>query len=260
MGRLDIFQKALVTGASSGIGKALCHLFARKNISLILHGRDLTRLKSLQEKLSVPTTIVVADLTHAEQRKELIAVIHREKPDCVINNAGVGVYGAVADVALDRQLKMIDLNVKAPVEITIESISMMRENGIKGTILNVSSIASYTLFPYFVTYAASKAFLTTFSESIYFETKPYGIRVLTSCPGQVATRFRERSSEGTQTGKGGLTVMSADFAAKEIWKQLVKGKRTHIFDLPHKLALWLLYLFPKSLRGYILGSIMKKRF
>ncbi len=232
------FRLCLITGASSGIGEALCHLLADQGIDLLISGRDHFKLEALAEilKQKVSVEILSLDLTNQISRKNLVERIHEKNPDLVINNAGYGLYGDATSTAISEQLDILNVNCLAMVEITLESIKALIANNKKGTVLNVSSAAAFQIFPGFAVYSASKAFVNQFSESLDYETKAVGIRVLAACPGMVKTQFRKRASKGISESSKDFGVMDASFAAKEIWRQILRGTTIHIFNWRYRVA------------------------
>lgn len=238
-----MFSKALVTGATSGIGEATARLLASKGISLILSGRNKEKLAALAKELRA--VAVVADL--GESREPLISVIEEYIPDLVINNAGYGLYGEALSQARDNQLDILEVDAAAVLELSLAAAEALRNHGKEGVIMNVSSVAAFHPFPRFAVYAAAKAFVNHFSQSFDLEMRPYGIKVLAACPGMVSTRFRGRASLGKDRGENRSSmVMSADFAAKEIWWQICKGKPLHVFDYKYRLGVFIAsYLLPK---------------
>lgn len=154
---------ALVTGASSGLGEAICHALANHKIPLILVSRNEEKLKKVASKLSTSTHVHPADLTNADQRKELIKLIQYFQPDLVINNAGFGLYGPTLAHPLSELEEMMELNVRALMEITIESARALYRDQKKGIIVNISSIASF--FPsHRLTFIQQQKLLSTVSQ------------------------------------------------------------------------------------------------
>lgn len=245
----NTFRLCLITGASSGIGEALCHLIADQGIDLMISGRDHLKLETLANTLKqkVNVEVLSVDLSNQISRKKLVERIHERNPDLVINNAGFGIYGDAISTPVDEQLDILTVNGLAVVEITLESIKALLKNNRKGTILNVSSAAAFQVFPGFAVYSASKAFVNQFSESLDYETKARGIRVLAACPGMVKTGFRKRASKGISESNQDFGAMEASFAAKEIWHQILKGKPIHIFNWRYRLATFFTrFLIPTS--------------
>lgn len=234
------FKYALITGATSGIGEALARKLAKEKVALFLTGRSHERLQELKEELGqqVAVSTETADLAVQEEREKIIQWIRRAKPDLVINNAGVGLYGSIAETEKEEQLNVVEVNVMALTELTIETVKTFVQANKKGVILNVSSVAGFTPFPCFATYAASKAYVNSFSRAVDIEVQPLGIRVLTTCPGMVDTQFGKRASHGEYQST--QNKMTPTFAAEEIWKQIQKEKQLYIFNFRYRIGTFLL--------------------
>jgi short-subunit dehydrogenase len=190
------YQRALVTGASSGIGEHIARLLAGRGAGLVLVARRADRLAALAEELrtSHGTTVQVlpADLTDAAQ---LAAVekrlADRTRPvDLLVNNAGFGTNGTFARMPVQEEEREIQLNVLALVRLTHAVLAGMLDSGFGG-ILNVSSLAGFMVSPSSATYAACKAFVTSFSESLHTEVKRAGVHVTALCPGFTRTEFTD---------------------------------------------------------------------
>ncbi len=241
-------KRALVTGASSGIGTALCRLLKEKGYDLVVTGRDEERLNAIAKE--VEGTPIVADLSTPAGRSSLIAEMEDHCPDLLVNNAGYGLYGEVLSRPSKDWLEMIEVNVKALTELTTEGARLMVDRGIKGTIMNVSSVAAFFPFPHFATYAATKGYVNQFSEAVDHELRPKGVRVLAACPGQVATRFRSRAGGTAEvdTSKQLLpVVMTPEYAAEQVWLQLQSNKPIRIFNLLYRVLQKAQALAPKQL-------------
>lgn len=253
------FTKALVTGASSGIGEAVSRLLATKKIPLILTGRNADRLRSLAEQLGSQVEVewFTADLGDSAQRNLVIDKIHKSAPDLVINNAGFGLYGDILTHETEKQMAIFKIDAEAVLELSIETARVLVSEGKPGVVLNVSSAGAFQIFPSFAVYVASKAFVNSFSESFDEEVKPYGVRILAACPGVVSTRFTERAAENrdeSKKQKAEITAMTSEFAAEEIWRQIEKGKPVHIFNWKYRFLTFITRLLPKKL---VLGILKK---
>lgn len=251
---------ALVTGATSGIGKALCHLLAENGINLIATGRDAEQLQQLEKELASKVDIIIetADLSRKEDRARLIAIIRTSTPDLVINNAGFGLYGDMLSYPTEDQLAILEVNGIALVEIMVEAARAMITKGIRGRILNVSSAAAFQIFPGMAMYAASKAFVNHISQSLDWEMRSHGIRILAVCPGMVSTRFRQRAG-GEEKGQDKSGVMTPEYVANEIWKQIQSCKSLRIVDWRYRLLTYLSYLVPTSLKLPLLKKSIPAR-
>ena len=188
----------LVTGGSVGIGAALADVFAEHGHNLILVARNRerleTRAKDIQQKFRVQVTCIAEDLADPAGPRRLHEAVTGQGLDVhhLVNNAGVGLYGKFAKTDLQAELKMIQLNLTSPVELTKRFLAAMVERR-SGRILNVASTAAFVPGPWMSIYYASKAFLLSFSESIAYELKPSGISVTTLCPGPTESEFKARA-------------------------------------------------------------------
>jgi len=252
-----MFSLALVTGSTSGIGLALCRLLADQRINLIIHGRDAAKLDALARELSdkVNVQTMIADLAIPDEQKKVAALIATQCPDLVINNAGFGFYGKALDHSTEEQLTILEVDGQAVIRLTLEAARVLIANGRQGVILNVSSVAGFVIFPNFALYSATKALVNQFSESFDEETKSSGVRVLAACPGVVATNFRSSAGGHQKSKNNDLKAMTADFAAEEIWKQIIKGKKLHIFNWKYRISAFMCrYILPKA----FVAKLMKK--
>lgn len=242
------FNRALITGATSGIGKALAELLAQKGIPLILTGRNFSKLEEIRRALNkkVPVEILVADLGIKEDRESIVKFLRDTQVDLLINNAGFGYYGSVLSRETSDWLNMLEVDVAAVLELTVEGAKALTTRGQRGIIMNISSAAAFQIFPHLAVYAASKAFLNSFSQSLDYDLKPQGIRVLIACPGKVATAFRARASGRALSVRAEGLFMSVEYAAKSIWNQIQNEKRLHIFDWRYRLGTYLSYLIPNA--------------
>lgn len=255
------FRLAQISGATSGIGEALARLLAEEGIPLFLLGRNEEKLEELKKELEkkVPVTILKIDLTSPDQRGILFKEMEKRKPDLIINNAGVGAYGRAISLPIDVQRDLVELNSKAPMEISIYGASVLERNNLSGVIFNVSSSAAFYTFPLMAAYSASKAFLNSFSLALDLELQKYNIRVLTICPGKVKTPFFSRAVQKKLEYQDTFAVMSSEFTAKEILKQIKKKTPLRIIDWKYRIAYFLSKFVPKKLSSYLLMRIISKR-
>ncbi len=256
---MKTFELALVTGASCGLGLALCQALAARGIPLLLAARNEERLKQAAQTLSVPTQIYPVDLAHPQERQKFLAWVNQQAPDLIINNAGIGLYGPALNHPTEKQSEIVELDIQALVEITLESARTLLKQKRQGTILNVSSAAAFLLYPSHCIYAAAKGFVNQFSESLDFELKPHGIRVLASCPGQIDTEFSLRASGGTPHKKSALWTMHPEKTAQLILKQIDSGKPVEIIDFRYKCFIALSKLMPQALKMRIMNATLKSR-
>lgn len=228
-------RKAIVSGATSGLGKALSHFLEEKGYKVLALTREECDL--------------------SRDRENLLSLITREVPDLIVNNAGFGLYGPALDQTQHQE--MIEVNISALTEITLHAARTLREAKRPGTILNISSAGAFFPFPNFATYSATKAYVNSFSEALDAELKPH-IRVLCACPGQIATSFRTKAARGYPQTLDRRT-MSLDTACKYLWKQIEEQKSLYIFGWRTKLEVWLGKLLPRGLRNAILARSIESR-
>jgi hypothetical protein len=188
-------QTALVTGASYGIGEAFARRLAADGAQLILTARSRDRLdalaRNLQQRHGAQVSVIAADLAQPEAPAEVFRETERLglRVDLLINNAGFGAVGEFFRLPLARQLEMIEVNVTALVALSHLYLQPMIERR-AGAIIEVASTASFQAVPYFAVYAATKAFVLSFSEALWAECREHGVRVLALCPGPTATHFQ----------------------------------------------------------------------
>jgi hypothetical protein len=184
---------ALITGASSGLGVEFARQLGRRGYTVVLVARRLERLETLASELQTrghPSLVIAADLSLPGAAQKLLHELDARgvEPDLLVNNAGVGLYGAVLDHAPERIESLLRLNIIAVTELALSLGRRMAKRG-SGAILNVSSTASLQPDPWVAVYGASKAFVTSFSLALAQEVAPFGVRVLTVCPGLTRTEF-----------------------------------------------------------------------
>ncbi len=228
----------LITGASSGIGEAFARRLAAEKHDLVLVARNEKKLHELCDELMLKHQImahyIVLDLAEPDVDRKLLAATenHGFEVDWLINNAGFGSAGDFSNLDIDHELQMIELNISALVAITHCYLTGMRERK-SGKIINVSSAAGFQPIPFMATYAATKAFVSSFSEAIAEENRPFGIQVLTLCPGSTATNFFAASNidrpiqvKGQQTAED--VIETAMRAIKSRKTKIVSGTANKI--------------------------------
>lgn len=184
-------MKALITGASSGIGLDMARYLATKKWELILVARNKEKLEEIQEKLPTKVTIIVADLSQEQKVKELYALAKKENIDMLINNAGLGDFGPLSETDLNKDLELININIKAVHILTKSFVKDMEKRDSDTYILNVASSAAFQPGPLMSTYYATKSYVYQLTEALYYEEKKKKTKVHISvlCPGPVETNF-----------------------------------------------------------------------
>ena len=186
-------MKALITGASSGIGLDIAKYLASKKYELILVARSRDRLEYIQQKLPTKTTIIVMDLSSEQKVKELCVLMKNEHIDMLVNSAGFGDFGEFNETELSKDIEMINTNIKAVHILTKYALkNMLKHNS--GYILNVASAAAFMPGgPLLNTYYATKSYVLSLTEAIHYELKKRKSKVVISalCPGPVDTNFNK---------------------------------------------------------------------
>lgn len=253
------WNRALVTGASSGIGRDLCRRLAKSGTDLVIVARRKDRLEDLAEELTVDVEILVADLSEPLELKKVEQRLQQDdKPvDLLINNAGIGNFGAFEDLNLEAERRVIDLNVVALHQLCYAAIKTMIVRK-RGWILNVSSIVGFAPYPRSATYGGTKAFVTNFSESLQTEMAPKGIVISALCPGPVRTEFQQ-NAEVSIDAMPNVLVMESDEVAKIALEDLAKKKALIVPGIPMKTTRAIVKLIPAGMTRWASGFISSKR-
>jgi len=186
----------LITGASSGIGEVFARKLAARGRNVLLVARSEDKLITLCNELGRSNSIraqhVALDLSKPESPARLFEEVEKRglTVDLLINNAGFGSMGEYSKLDLARELNMIDLNIKSLVELTHRFLAPMVQRK-QGAVINVASTAEFQAVPFMATYAATKAFVLSFSEALWDENRPHGVHVMALCPGVTETNFFE---------------------------------------------------------------------
>ena len=187
-----IILKVLITGATSGIGLDMARYLATMKHELILVARDRHKLEKIQELLPTKVTIIVADLSNEQKVKELYVIAKQQNIDILINNAGFGDFGYIPDTDINKDIEMINTNIKAVHILTKSVVKDMEKKDTDTYILNVASSAGLMPGgPLMSTYYATKAYVRSYTEALYYEEKKKKTKVHVSvlCPGPVDTNF-----------------------------------------------------------------------
>ena len=252
---------ALITGASSGLGEHFAYALARLNYNLVLVARRKDRLEAVaahaRELGAGPIAIIVSDLSRREAPREICDQLTASKTpiDYLINNAGFGTNGPFDQLALDRELEEIDLNVTALVALTRLLLPPMIERH-AGTIINVASTAGFQPLPYMSTYAATKAFVLSFTSALAGELVGTGLRVLALCPGPVATEFQSvAKNEHRRMPK--FAFVSAEKVVADGLAAAASGRTVYIPGLPNFIAAQSTRFVPRAVIGFFARRMYK---
>lgn len=248
-------MKALITGASSGIGCDMAKYLASKDIDLILVARRKDRLEKLKKELKVNVKIICLDLNIEENVYKLYDKCKNDNIDILINNAGFGLFGDFTETNLERELEMINVNVKAPHILTKLFLQDFIKKD-KGYILNVCSSAGFMAGPRLNTYYATKNYILKLSMAINEELRRNKSNVVISslCPGPVNTEFN-KVADGTFSIKG----LDSTYVAKYAIDNLFKKKMIIIPGNSIKLAIFCIRFLPYRLQLKLTYNIQSKK-
>ncbi|MFL5372545.1 MAG: SDR family NAD(P)-dependent oxidoreductase [Myxococcales bacterium] len=250
---------ALITGASSGLGAEYAKLFAADKHDLLLVARRRDRLEALASELrgahSVRVLVAPADLASADGPRRVIEEASRAglQIDFLVNNAGSGASGAFAELDAARELEMIQLNITSLVTLTRALLPPMIERR-SGRILNIGSTAGFPPGPFMAVYYASKAFVNSFTEALWYELRGTGVSATVSCPGATATEFADVAGS-SQSLLFRLGAADPRRVAAEGYRAMKKGKPMVIHGLKNKLTVQSLRLSPRALARAITASL-----
>lgn len=228
---------ALVTGASAGIGEALARRIAADGFDLVLVARRAERLAALAQALPATVHVVACDLVEADAGARVAdAVAALGRPlDVLVNNAGFGRAGRLAASPLGDQLAMVDLNVRAVVELTHRVLPGLLARG-RGGVLNVASTAAFQPGPNVAVYYASKAFVLSFSEALAQECRGTGVTVCALCPGPTASEFSTLSGMDRSRLFRTVRRMPAEKVADVGWRGFRAGRRVVVPGVHNRLT------------------------
>lgn len=217
----------LITGASSGIGEAFANALAARGNDLILVARSEDKLEAIAQQLqsqhNIRTEVIVQDLTQADGASNVFQKVQHLglTVDVLINNAGFGDYGAFVESDRTKQLDMIRLNILALTDLTHQFLPRMVERK-TGHIINVASIAAFQPMPYLSVYAATKAFVLSFSEALWAEVKSDGVKILALCPGPTDTPFFQVANFSDSMSEQSPQSMTPDAVVQEALKSMTE--------------------------------------
>lgn len=252
------FSSALITGASSGIGEAMAHLLGQAGVPTVLVARRTDRLQELADRYP-GFSVLTADLTDVGDLR-LVAerIANVEGPiELVVNNAGFGTTGAFNELDPDRLEQEIALNVAALTRLSHAALQAMVPRG-RGYLLNVSSVASFQPAAKLAVYAATKAYVTSLTESLHEEVRGTGVHVTALCPGLTKTEFQSVSNGEQYASKYPNAVwLTADAVAAAGLNDVVKGKALSIPGVLYKGLVATTGFAPRSVMRRLSGIVQR---
>ena len=258
-------QTALITGASSGIGEALALRFARVGFNLVLVARSADKLKALASTLAkehgVKVWVAPSDLSQPGSAQRLAAAMKRARRaiDVLVNNAGVLEHGRFVDMPAQRHRELIDLNVLGLTDLLAWFVPPMVARG-HGRVLNVASIAAFQPVPMLATYAATKAYVLSLTESLAEELKGSGVTVTALCPGITATAMLSQAQQASNelSRLPGFLVGSVDDVADEGFAACMQGQVIRVPGVMNRAATVAGRATPKWLLRRVSGAMVRR--
>jgi short-subunit dehydrogenase len=248
-------MKALITGASSGIGYDMAYYLGSLGYDLILVARNKAKLQEMQKDISTNVKIIVADLSIESKLKEVYVLCKNEQIDVLINNAGFGMCGKFEELDMNTEMEMINTNIKAVHILTKLFLKDMKKRD-SGYILNVASSAAFQPGPLMAAYYATKAYVLHLTEAIYEELRRNNSKVYIGalCPGPVDTEFND-IAKVTFSVKSMKSYDVANYAIKQMFKR----KLVIVPSLTMKLTRFVSMLGPTKLKLMIAYNIQKSK-
>jgi len=253
---------ALVTGASSGIGAAIARRLARDGRHLVLVARRTERLEALARELrdahGVTAHVIAKDLVRPGAVRELVADVEGRDLtiDWLVNNAGFGTVGRFDRLPVDGEMDEIRLNVETPVELTNRCLPGMVARR-RGVVMNISSLGAFAPGPYMATYAATKAFLLSFSEAIAAELAGTGVHVLCVCPGFTRTEFQDKAAVDI-AGVPSFAWMSADQVADQAVRAVGHGPVV-VNGVMNSMTASMIRFVPRAVTSRLVASFLRPK-
>lgn len=246
-------MKALITGASSGIGRDMAKYLGKKGFDLILVARNRERLEEVKSGLTTNVEIITMDLATEENCIKLYNQV--KDVDILINNAGFGTFGKFTEANLDTELEMIKTNIIAVHTLTKLFVKDMVKKD-KGYILNVSSIAGFLPGPLMATYYSTKAYVLRLTQGLQEELRKQksNVKISVLCPGPTATDFLSRAGVMFKTKSA-----SSEYVAEYAIDQMLSGKKIIVPTLKIKCARLLCKIVPDTILANVAYKIQKKR-
>ena len=248
-------MKALVTGASSGIGYEISKYLSKLGYDLIIVARNEEKLLNLKAELQTNTQIILKDLSTQQNCIDLYEEVKNQEIDILVNNAGFGTFGEFVQTDLQKEINIIDTNITAVHILTKKFLQDMVEKD-KGYILNVSSLASFAPGPLMATYYSTKAYVTRLTESIHKELKKKksSVKISALCPGPVNTNFN--AVAGVEFS---IKSLSSEYVAKYGIDKTLKGKLIIVPGLANRIIRALAKITPNKISAELTYNHQQKK-
>ncbi|MDE6656557.1 MAG: SDR family oxidoreductase [Anaeroplasmataceae bacterium] len=259
-------KTVLITGATGGIGRELCKVFAYHRYNLILVGRNEEKLSSLKEYLQKKYFIQVDSILMDLSLPNAAQIVYEEtikgnlKVDVLCNVAGFGVYGDFLNRNLEDHKELLSVNLNAVLELCHYFGNKMKQLG-SGRIINIASISAFFPGPYMATYYASKAYVLSFSIALAKELKPYGVGVSVVCPGVIPTEFYPKADADLNHSYllKRMPLGNSKALAKKIYKYAMKNKLIIKNGMINRIYIFLSIFLPLRVKASIVSWVQRKK-
>lgn len=254
-------QRALVTGASSGIGAELARVLAEEGANLVITARRKDRLEALatelREKHGVEVRVVQSDLEEPDAPAKLLAETEGAglAVDVLVNNAGFGAYDDFVAVPWAKTRGIIQVNLVALTELMHLFLPRMIARR-HGRVMNVASMGAYMPTPTFAVYTSTKVYVRNLTEAVDFELKGTGVRAISVCPGGTTTEFLDAADQQLKGGMAKLAMMSAERCARISVRKMLAGRRNVVTGFLNALTCWLLRFIPRAWQPWLAWKTM----
>ena len=254
-------MRAVITGASSGIGAAIARELAARGVHLVLCARRRAQLDEVAAScaaLGVGTEVIVADLGRPGAAAALWATAVRAPVDILINNAGFGYFRPFGAIEWAREAELVQLNITSLVELSRLFVDHRRARDGRAHLVNIASIGAYQAVPNMSLYAASKAFVRNFTEGLHDELRGSALSATCICPGGTHTDFHAMAGAGNYGWLANASMLSADEVARISVRAMLRGKRVVVTGVLNKLACWGVRLVPRRVASWMSRRVMGK--
>ncbi len=254
-------KRALVTGASSGIGAAIAQELARRGADVVLSARRRAQLDEVATACAthgVATEVVVADLGTPTGARTLWSAASARPLDILINNAGFGYFRPFAEIDWSRDAELVQLNITSLVELSKAFAAHRIGRDGRGYLVNIASIGAYQSVPNMALYAASKAFVRNFTEALHDEWKGSPLSATCVCPGGTKTNFHAMAGAGDYSWIANASMMTAEHVARISVDAMLRGKRNLIPGLMNKLSCWGVRFVPRAIASWMSRRVLGK--
>ena len=252
-------KRALVTGASSGIGEGFARQLAARGYDIVLVARRRDRLEKVAAQLTAEHRISCEALDADLSQPEAIAAVEKRLRQgdirMLVNCAGFGTQGPFAGLPLDKELEEIEVNIRALTRLSHAALEMMMPKK-RGTIINVASTGAFQPVPHMATYAATKAYVLSFSEALHEEAKPHGIKVTCLCPGPVKTEFQQVAGVDQSRLRVGWT--DVDSVVKAALRGAARGQAIVVPGMMNQAGVTASKFMPRFITRKVAGAIFER--